>query len=174
MTTDKPWKWLKTSRELQIQSYGTDPGELSGDELANYWSNMHTALVDELSEFLAETNWKPWSNERGVIKDRDAAVGELIDAGHFLANLLLTLRVTDEEYERRYQQKQAKNRARQALAGGYNNDAMKCPNCRRELDAEGAYIMHWVDMTKNEARLECRKCHEMFDLDLEKTGGKLP
>lgn len=174
MTDNERWKWLESSKELQIGAYGTDPGELSGEQLGSYWSDMHTALIDELSEFLAETNWKPWSNDRGTIKDRDAAVGELVDAAHFLANLLLTLRVTDEEYEERYQQKQAKNRARQAQAGGYNNDAMKCPNCRRELDAEGAYQVNWVDVTKNEAQLECRKCRETFVLDTIKTGGKLP
>lgn len=174
MTTPDGWKLFETTRELQIQAYGKDPESLTGDELADYWSHMHSALIDELSEFLAEVSWKPWSNERGVIKDRKAALGELIDAQHFMINLALSIGATEEEFWDAYKEKQKRNRARQAQAGGYNNDAMKCPNCRRELDAEGAYQVNWVDVTKNEAQLECRKCRETFVLDTIKTGGKLP
>lgn len=171
MTNPEPWKWLETTRQLQIEAYGKDPGELEGDERGSYWSDMHTALVDELSEFLAEVSWKPWANGRGEIKNREAALGELVDAGHFLANLLISINATDKEWEAAYQEKQARNKARQERDGGYDNDALKCPECRRELDKEGAYtvVLERDSIGIDSYLLECAACKLVFDFD-----GELP
>lgn len=134
------WSWLGSTRRLQEEAYGVDYELLAkqGPELADriIWNVL--ALQDELHEFLAECQWKPWAVDRGGVA-RDRAVGELVDAAHFLANLATFLGVTDEEWEARYQEKQARNAARQAAPGGYTGND-KCPECKRELDAPGAKV----------------------------------
>lgn len=166
MTTPDGWKLFETTRELQIQAYGKDPQSLTGDELADYWSHMHTALVDELSEFLGECCWKPWAKNRGDVKNRQAAIGELIDAQHFLINLALSIGTTEEEYWAAYQEKQNRNRARQERKDGYDNDAMKCPECRRELDKEGAYVLTGAAVVEHgfsTIELQCNACQAVFN-----------
>ena len=124
------WEWLKRTRELQIAAYGTDPASLSSESLADYVIWNHTALIDELSEFLGEVQWKPWAKPRGDA-NRDAAIGELIDVAHFLGNLAVAMGCTDEEWERRYKAKMELNAARQR--DGYDN-SNKCLKCKRALD----------------------------------------
>lgn len=94
----------------------------------------YTALVVELSEFLGEVGWKDWATPRGWV-NREAAVGELVDVGHFLANILCALGVTDEEWQARYQDKQEVNRQRQR--DGYDGVTGKCARCRRSFDDSG-------------------------------------
>lgn len=125
------WNWLASTRALQQEYFRrtfpiTDP-----DELADYVVMNHSALIIELGEFMDEIGWKDWASPRGWI-NRDAAVGELVDVAHFLANLLSALDVTDAEWERRYQAKQEVNRRRQRT--GYDGVSNKCPKCRRALD----------------------------------------
>ena len=124
------WSWLEETRILQIDAYDADPALLKGDELADFVVWNHTALIDELSEFLAEVQWKPWSKVRGGV-NRDAAIGELIDVAHFLANLAVAMGCTDEEWEYRYKEKMALNAKRQR--DGYDN-SNKCKQCKRALD----------------------------------------
>jgi len=132
------WRWLESTRRLQEEAYGVDYDLLAkhGPEFADrvIWNAL--ALEDELHEFLNEVRWKPWAVDRGGVA-RERAVGELVDAAHFLANLATFLGVDDEEWEARYREKQARNAARQAAPGGYTG-ADKCPWCKRELDAAGA------------------------------------
>jgi hypothetical protein len=127
------WNWLEETLDLQRTAFKIDPPALEGDEFADYVIWNHTAAVAELTEFLEENNWKPWSSIRGR-GDRDAAIGELIDVQHFIANLLVALDCTDEEYEVRYQMKMQVNRNRQK--DGYDGQN-KCPRCRRALDDAG-------------------------------------
>jgi len=122
--------WLADTRCLQIEAYGKDPAFLEGDELADFVIWNHTALVDEMSEFLGEVQWKPWSKVRGGV-NYDAAIGELIDVAHFLANLAVAMGCDDEEWEERYVAKMQLNAARQSA--GYDN-SNKCPKCKRALD----------------------------------------
>lgn len=124
------WKWLEATRELQISAYGVDPQALEGNELADYAIWNVVALSDEMSEFLGEIQWKPWSKVRGGV-NRDAAIGELIDAAHFLANLAVAIGCTDEEWISRYQKKMDLNAKRQR--DGYDN-SNKCKKCGRALD----------------------------------------
>lgn len=140
LTKSKPsrWKWLESTAQLQRTHYGLDYAKLKGEALADYFMVHYTALTCELVEFMDEVNWKPWMKDRrGDVPDRDAAVGELIDAAHFLANLACALGVTDAEWEEKYQAKQERNRRRQE-SGSYTKDTYKCPDCRRELDRPGA------------------------------------
>jgi len=130
------WRWLRSTRELQEHAFHVDFDEYKRDPdaLADSIVWNHTALVVELSEFLGEVGWKTWSTPRGWV-NRDAAVGELVDAAHFLANILVRLDVTDDEWERRYRDKQEVNRKRQA--NGYDARIGKCPGCGRAYDDAG-------------------------------------
>lgn len=134
------WEWFESTRDLQENSFGMDYSALEGEALGEYITWNHTALIDELGEFLKEVQWKPWAKDRGKVFNRDAAVGELVDAAHFLANLACALGTTDEEWESRYQEKQRRNAARQAEKGGYDSKATKCPGCARELDKPNATV----------------------------------
>lgn len=134
--TDTSWRWLLSTRNLQEQAFKVDFEELQRDPdaLADSIVWNYTALVVELGEFMNEVGWKTWATPRGWV-NRDAAVGELVDAAHFLANLLVRLDVTDDEWELRYRQKQEINRRRQA--NGYDGRSGKCPGCYRSYDDPG-------------------------------------
>lgn len=127
------WKWLESTRVLQEDAFKINFADLAsdGEALANYVLWNHSALIIELSEFMDEVQWKPWVKTRGGL-NRELAVKELIDAAHFLGNLAVALGVTDEEWERRYREKQAINSKRQA--DGYDGVSTKCTNCSRALD----------------------------------------
>jgi DNA-directed RNA polymerase subunit RPC12/RpoP len=134
------WSWLGSTRELQEQYFNVDYDEFkrNGLKLADYFRVQALSINCEVIEFLDEVNWKPWSDDApGDVPDRDAAVSELIDAAHFLANLACVLGVTDEEWEAKYQAKQERNRERQR-SGEYTRAKYKCPKCARELDRPGA------------------------------------
>lgn len=45
--------------------------------------------------------------------NRERVLDELVDVLHFVANMLVAIGVTDDEFEAAYQQKQAVNRQRQ-------------------------------------------------------------
>lgn len=91
----------------------------------------YAAISVELAEFMQEVGWKDWASPRGWV-NRTRAVGELVDVGHFLANLLCALDVTDQEWEDAYRAKQEVNRRRQR--DGYDGVSGKCPVCRRSYD----------------------------------------
>lgn len=142
------WKWLESTRRLQEEAYGKDfDREASPDEFADSIVMNHSALVIELSEFMQEVGWKDWANPRGWVR-RDSALVELVDAAHFLANILVRLDVTDEEWEAAYRRKQDVNRRRQAE--GYDGVSDKCPHCKRSLDDIG--------MIEAEGALHCAGC----------------
>lgn len=131
------WKWLASTRTLQEDYFGRDFSSENPDEFADAIVMNYTALVKELSEFMDEVGWKDWATPRGWV-NRDAAVGELVDVGHFLANLLIRLRVTDDEWERRYREKQEINRNRQR-SGNYDGVSDKCATCHRSYDDSGTH-----------------------------------
>jgi hypothetical protein len=126
------WRWLDSTYALQRESFGvTLPLAPNTNYLADYVVMNHSALVAEASELLAEFGWKPWAEPRGWV-NRQAALKEAVDVGHFLANILCAIGVTDEEWEAAYQGKQEVNRQRQRA--GYDGVAGKCPICRRSFD----------------------------------------
>lgn len=122
--------WLKETRQLQIESFGTDPAALEGKDRDYYltWNNL--AARDELSEALSEHSWKPWSSKTGELNRREY-IKEQIDVLHFVANMLIAAQCTDEELDTLYQEKMNTNRARQAAS--YDN-SNKCVFCKRALD----------------------------------------
>jgi hypothetical protein len=137
--------WLSTTRKIQTNTYGRDPSELEGPELAEFIRWNILAAVAELMEALEETRWKPWATlEEGedVVPDATAFTSELVDANMFIANALVAARVADEEYQRVYHGKWAKNIARQEREGGYQSrhGVDKCPRCGRAFDDVGRGI----------------------------------
>lgn len=120
-------------RELQVKSYGHDPGRLEQDDKIDYIRWNVLALEDELHEALGEVGWKPWATSRHI--NRAAYVGELVDALHFLVNLFLAVDAGADEVLQRYLEKREKNIAR--MAAGYDGVTGKCPGCGRDLADAG-------------------------------------
>lgn len=151
------WSWLNSTRQLQRRVYKINYDLMKGDALADYVTWNALALQDEVHEFLQEVQWKNWAKNRGQV-NREEAVGELIDVAHFLGNLLVVLGVSDEEYEARYREKQARNAKRQEAPGGYDSIAKKCPHCKRELDKEGATFIRDGETVGNVTQVYCTGC----------------
>jgi dimeric dUTPase (all-alpha-NTP-PPase superfamily) len=124
---------FEKQKALQVRSYGGDPAELPDEERIAYVRNMTLALEDELHEALAETGWKPWATSRHI--NREAYVGELVDALHFLVNLFLVVGAGADEVHARYIEKSTRNAKRQS--DGYDGLAGKCTSCRAALDDAG-------------------------------------
>jgi dimeric dUTPase (all-alpha-NTP-PPase superfamily) len=125
------WNWLGSTYALQRDVFGRTLPIKNPIELADFVVMNHTSAVTELSEFMDEVGWKNWTENRGWV-NRDAAVGELVDVAHFVANLLCALGVTDDEWEQRYRNKQEMNKQRQRT--GYDGVSNKCLRCKRALD----------------------------------------
>jgi hypothetical protein len=121
------WRWLASTRQLQVEAYHDLDWPKQGEALAVSAQMNYAACTIELAEAMAEVGWKPWASDRGWV-NRDAFIGELVDAAHFLANMLIAVGCTDYEWERRYQEKQALNLQRQQE--GYTG-RNKCPACGR-------------------------------------------
>lgn len=121
---------LQAQWELQVKSFGADPKALD-DEGKLEWIRWNMiALEDELHEALAETGWKPWAKSKHI--NRDAYVSELVDAFHFLMNLMLVVDCSAEEFLDKYFEKRGINADRQAV--GYDGVSTKCKSCKRALD----------------------------------------
>lgn len=130
-----PWNWLASTRALQEEYFGRRFPINDPDELADYVAMNHSAAVIELSEFMQEVGWKDWATPRGWV-NRDAALRELVDVGHFVANLLCALDVSDAEWEHAYRAKQEINRNRMR-SGSYDGVSNKCLMCYRAFDDPG-------------------------------------
>lgn len=121
---------FKRQYDLQRDSFGVDPAEMSDDERIEFIRSMTLALEDELHEALGEVGWKPWATSRHV--NRKAYIGELVDALHFWVNLCLAVGATADEVTDAYLEKANRNAKRQA--DGYDGVDGKCPTCSRALD----------------------------------------
>jgi hypothetical protein len=113
-------EWLQTTTQLQKDSYGVDPSELTEIERADYITWNVTAMICELGEMMAEfPGWKTWVVRRGAVMNREEFIDEMVDALHFAGNILAAVGCTDEELSERYLRKVVKNRARMA-SGTYD------------------------------------------------------
>lgn len=128
---------LATQLDLQRNAFGIDPTMLVGDQRMEYIRWNVLALTDELHEMLAETGWKPWASSAHV--NEDLALDELVDALHFLLNLLLVvgqplgdagLEDFTNQLMSAYMRKVEVNAQRQV--DGYSG-THKCPDCHRDL-----------------------------------------
>jgi hypothetical protein len=134
--------------QAQREGFKLDPPALEGEERAEYIRWNVLALEDELHEMLSEVGWKPWASSRDL--NRDGYLKELVDAYHFLMNLILVVKGEDQtvdelacEFARMYTAKREVNLRRQAE--GYDGVANKCQECGRARED--------VDVPKNTSRI---------------------
>ena len=173
-------KWLEETEALQKEYFNADPRSFRGEERAEYIRTNILAAVAELIEMLDEVTWKPWSSEEpGVIKSKESFISESVDVGHFVANALLAGGATDSEYWSSYNSKMQRNRDRMSKSGGYQASKNKCPKCKRELDAPGAYKHLQQSYVQKESehvlvnKLECLGCRHEFNYEMA-IGDSLP
>lgn len=105
------WRWLVSTVELQRDYFDQDPTGRSTEEVAASIKDNSFALIVELAEMSVEYSWKHWATDPPFV-NRERVLKEAVDAGHFLANILVANGITDEEYEAAYQAKQEINRER--------------------------------------------------------------
>lgn len=115
----RPWRWLESTVELQRDYFRQPVGERPIPEQAASLKDNAFALIMELAEMAVEYKWKPWSIDEPYV-NRERVLKEAVDAGHFLANMLVAIGVTDEEWEEAYQAKQQINRERM-MSGTYSD-----------------------------------------------------
>ncbi len=101
--------WLVMTKQLQTALHGADPGAFQGPDRASYIRYNTLAAVAELMEFLNETRWKPWQSDPGEVIRSDAALEELVDVLHFIANLLVSLQVSPDDLSEAYLAKHRMN-----------------------------------------------------------------
>lgn len=173
------WSWIDSTETLQKDYFGNDLRAMEGEKLDFHIMTNVMAALDELHEALAENpSWKPWSTEVGIL-NKEAFKGELVDALHFIANLLILGKITEDELWEAYRAKQQRNRDRMSKQGGYQASKNKCPECKRELDKPGAYKHLSQQYVQDEGRhlmkneLECLGCRAKFNYDTE-VGESLP
>lgn len=144
---------LTLQRDLQVRSFGADPMTMSDEERVDYIRWNVLALTDELHEFLGEVGWKPWATSRHV--NAEAALSELVDAWHFMMNLLLALgeplaasheATLARDFANRYFEKREVNARRQAE--GYDGVTGKCGRCRRDLEESDCTTERCVEEPK--------------------------
>ena len=136
---------LKAQHQLQIKSFGSDPKKLDDPEKLEWIRWNMLALSDELHEALAEVGWKPWAKSKHI--NRDAYVSELVDAFHFLMNLMLVVDCEAEEFLDKYFEKRGINEKRQAE--GYDGVSTKCAHCKRALDDPAVQCTTDICVLKN-------------------------
>lgn len=112
------WKWLESTAALQREAFGLDPTPRDPAEVAGTLKENILAAFVELAETSVEFSWKYWAVDAPFF-NRERIIGELVDVNHFVANMLVAVGCTDEEWEKAYQAKQEKNRRRMA-SGTYS------------------------------------------------------
>jgi hypothetical protein len=124
------WSWLDSTYHLQVDTYGYPLDEWAArvdtadndlaplNDVASYLDWNATAAVQEMAEVREEFAWKPWATDKPFV-NRERVRDEVIDVLHFLGNILTAIGVTDDELANAYQEKQLRNRARQA-SGNYS------------------------------------------------------
>lgn len=105
-------------RALQRESFGEDPYERAGEDLARSFRDNVLAATDELHEALREVpGWKPWADAEtggpliGTTEGQMVAE-ELADVQLFLWNLVLNCGYGDEDFAKLCRAAQDKTAAR--------------------------------------------------------------
>lgn len=122
-----------TLKDYRYSVTADDLATMTQEQLISQIDAIKTAilgLTDELHEALSETGWKPWASSKHI--NRDAVVGELVDAWHFLMMLFLLVGAGPDELWSGYLKKIMKNQARQKR--GYDGVSDKCGACGRAMD----------------------------------------
>jgi dimeric dUTPase (all-alpha-NTP-PPase superfamily) len=120
---------FRRQEQLQMDKMGGSPRYFPRERKIQFIKDMTLALTDEVHEALNEVGWKPWAKSNHI--NHLAYHGELIDALHFLINLMIASDMTAEQVWRLYLEKNDVNRKRQE--DGYTG-LRKCYDCKRDLD----------------------------------------
>lgn len=121
--------WLEETKALQELAYGHVLPKTEIPDIVQWVVINHVSAIDELHEALNEVSWKPWASAQFV--NREAFIGEIVDALHFVGNLLAGVGCTDEELSAAYAEKMTRNAKRQLE--GYDGVSDKCSICRRDM-----------------------------------------
>ena len=122
--------------QLEFQKFLAERGRATDPTIPpdpDYLRLMKDALESELDELQNETGWKPWATSRHV--NLEAAQSEVVDAWHFMMNIMVHLKLDEHKLAALYYKKLEKNKQRQM--DGYDGVSTKCPGCRRALDDDG-------------------------------------
>ena len=117
---EESWRWLESTVALQRDYFNYDWETIGRDPetVAASLKDNSFAILVELAEASVEYSWKHWAKDEPFVV-RERVLSELVDVGHFLANMLVAVGVSDEEWEAAYQAKQEKNR-RRMTTGSYS------------------------------------------------------
>lgn len=103
--------WLERTKVVQEQVYGYDYATMSVADKSAYVQTMLFAAMVELGECSREFAWKPWATDEAYL-NREKLVFEIIDALHFLGDILVCLGVDGRELNHKYTVKLDENIAR--------------------------------------------------------------
>lgn len=163
---------LALQARLQREAYNLDlEAEMTNEDKIQLIKENVLALMDELHEALGEVGWKPWASSRHIIEPQ--LQSELIDAYHFLMNLMILAGLDDRKVDIMYRAKNHRNLERQLE--GYDGVAGKCARCRRALDDLHTDGVISEDTNKLYCSHVCKSAAEGFgttvEVDLENYHG---
>jgi NTP pyrophosphatase (non-canonical NTP hydrolase) len=101
---------LKMQHSLE-EKWGRDVDVNDPEAVSRHIRDTILCTTDELHEVLAEVNWKPWKDSRGI-KDVDKYREEMADVLHFVLSLYLAAGVSGQEIVTDYMAKHQENLAR--------------------------------------------------------------
>lgn len=133
--------WLTIMEMLQEVAYGSYYDQMDPDTKGDSMMMNLNAAHDEISEMGGEMGWKPWVSPRGWV-NRDAAIMEVVDALHFIGNLLKHCNATGAELTAAFRKKVLKNLQRQIE--GYDGVTDKCGHCKRDLSEIKGEAKLWI------------------------------
>lgn len=91
---------LNLQREVESK-WGRLPDPHDDEAISTYLREVILCATDELHEVLAEVNWKPWKEPRGI-KNIVAYREEVADVMHFILDLYLAAGLTGEDIYQDY------------------------------------------------------------------------
>lgn len=117
-TVDKAALGLDFMLDLQrsVETvWGRLPDPADPEAVSTYIREVVLCATDELHEVLAEVNWKPWKDSRGI-KDISKYRGEMADVLHFILDLYLAGGLTGRDIVVDYMTKHDENLMRNLSA----------------------------------------------------------
>ncbi len=154
--TDRLSEMFSAQRDFQSR-LGYDFEGMDRRERIAFIREMYTATLQELGEALNEVSWKSWASAEFI--NDDQLVAELIDAWHFIMNMVFAAwpGTTPDDaatlFHAGYMKKIAVNHRRQDA--GYDGVSTKCSSCRRALDDAVKFELYDNDAEEYITRCIC-------------------
>jgi len=98
---------LELQRDVEAK-WGRLVDPADPEAVSSYVRDVVLCATDELHEVLAEVNWKPWKDKRGI-KDMAAFREEMADVLHFILDLYLAAGLNGRDIVADYVAKHYKN-----------------------------------------------------------------